>query len=62
MEENKLLQMALDNEQARLYYGCVLIYPRRFMNSMVLDALLCSLKDTYDFHKIMDVIKAMPKR
>ena len=59
---NKLLQNAIDNKQAIEYYGSYLIYPRRFLNSMVFDALLVSLKNDYDFFNIMGTIKAMPKR
>lgn len=50
------------NKQAKEYYGSFLIYPKRFLNSMVLDALLVSLKNDYDFFNIMGTIKAMPKR
>ena len=59
---NQLLQNAIDNKQAKEYYGSFLIYPKRFLNSMVLDALLVSLKNDYDFFNIMGTIKAMPKR
>ena len=58
---NKLLQDAIDKKKAKEYYGSILIYPKKFMNSMVLDALLVTLKDDYEFYKIMDCIKAMPK-
>lgn len=57
---NKLLDMAIENNQSKEYYGCYIIYPRRFMNTMVLDALLASMNDTYNFYKIMDSIKAVP--
>ena len=59
---NQLLQNAIDNKQVKEYYGSLLIYPKRFLNSMVLDALLVSLKNDYDFFNIMGTIKAMPKR
>ncbi len=59
---NQLLQNAIDNKQVKEYYGSFLIYPRRFLNSMVLDVLLVSLKKDYDFFNIMGTIKAMPKR
>ena len=59
--DNKLLLMAIANGQAKEYYGSYLIYPRKFMNSMVLDALLQSLNSTHDFVNIMGTIKAMPK-
>ena len=58
---NKLLQYAISERKAKEYYGSILIYPKKFMNSMVLDALLVTLKDDYEFYKIMDCIKAMPK-
>ena len=58
---NKLLQDAISDGKAKEYYGSILIYPRKFMNSMVLDALLVTLKDDYEFYKIMDCIKAIPK-
>lgn len=58
---NKLLQMAIENGQAKEYYGSYLIYPRQFLNSMVLDALLQSLNSTHNFYNIMGTIKAMPK-
>jgi hypothetical protein len=61
MTENKLLAMAIKNKQAKEYYGSYLIYPRRFTNSSVFDALLLSLQDTYNFYNIMGTIKAMPK-
>ena len=59
---NQLLQNAIDNKQVKEYYGSLLIYPKRFLNSMVLNALLISLKNDYDFFNIMGTIKAMPKR
>ena len=60
--ENKLLQMAIANGQAKIYYDTMyLIYPHKFLNTMVLDALLTSLKDEYNFYNIMGTIKAMPK-
>ena len=58
---NKLLLMAIENNQAKEYYGSYLIYPKRFMSSMVLDALLHSLNSTHNFYNIMGTIKAMPK-
>lgn len=58
---NKLLKDAIKEGKAKEYYGSILIYPRRFMNSMVLDALLVTLKNDYEFYKIMDCIKAIPK-
>lgn len=58
---NKLLQNAINEEKAKEYYGSILIYPRKFTNSMLLDALLVTLKNDYEFYKIMDCIKAMPK-
>jgi hypothetical protein len=58
---NNLLQMAITNGQAKEYYGSYLIYPRKFMNSMVLDALLQSMNNDYNFYNIMGTIKAMPK-
>lgn len=58
---NKLLQNAINEEKAKEYYGSILIYPKKFMNSMALDALLVALKNDYEFYKIMDCIKAMPK-
>ena len=57
----ELLQDAIKEGKAKKYYGSILIYPRKFMNSMVLDALLVTLKDDYEFYKIMDCIKAVPK-
>ena len=57
-----LLQMAIDNGQAKIYYDTMyLIYPHKFLNSMVLDALLTSMKNNYNFYNIMGTIKAMPK-
>ena len=56
---NNLLQMAIDNNQAKEYYGSYLIYPKRFMNSMVLNALLISLNKEYKFFNIMGIIKAV---
>lgn len=58
---NKLLQNAIKEGKAKKYYSSILIYPRRFMNSMVLEALLVTLKNDYEFYKIMDCIKAIPK-
>ena len=58
---NELLQDAINKGKAKEYYGSILIYPRKFMNSMVLDALLVTLKNDYEFYKIMDCIKAIPK-
>ena len=58
---NELLQNAIKERKAKEYYGSILIYPRRFMNTMVLDALLTTLKNDYEFYKIMDCIKAIPK-
>jgi hypothetical protein len=58
---NNLLQMAITNGQAKEYYGSYLIYPRKFMNSMVLDALLQFMNNDYNFYNIMGTIKAMPK-
>ena len=58
---NRLLQNAIDQGRAKEYYGSILIYPRKFMNSMVLDALLATLKNDYELYKIMDCIKAVPK-
>ena len=60
--ENKLLQMAIENGQVKIYYDTMyLIYPHKFLNSMVLDALLTSMKDKYNFYNIIGTIKAMPK-
>jgi len=59
--DNKLLLMAITNGQAKEYYGSYLIYPHKFMNSMVLEALLQSLNSTHNFYNIMGTIKAMPK-
>lgn len=58
---NKLLENAIKEGKAKEYYGSILIYPRKFMNSMMLDALLVTLKNDYEFYKIMDCIKAIPK-
>jgi hypothetical protein len=59
---NELLQMAIANGQAKIYYDKMyLIYPHKFLNSMVLNALLTSLKDNYNFYNIMGTIKAIPK-
>lgn len=58
---NDLLAMAIANGQAKEYYGSYLIYPHKFMNSMVLDALLQSLNSTHNFINVMGTIKAMPK-
>ena len=59
--DNDFLSMAIANGQAKEYYGSYLIYPRQFMNSMILDALLQSMNRAYDFVNIMGTIKAMPK-
>jgi len=57
-----LLQTAIDNGQAKIYYDTMyLIYPHKFMNSTVLDALLSSMNSEYNFYNIMGTIKAMPK-
>jgi hypothetical protein len=56
-----LLQNAIENKQAKEFYGAYIIYPRRFSNMNVLDALLISLKTEYNFFKIMDSIKAIKK-
>lgn len=57
-----LLQMAINNGQAKIYYDSMyLIYPRKFMNSTVLDALLESMNSDYNFYNIMGTIKAIPK-
>jgi len=53
--------MAIDNGQVKEYYGSYLIYPHKFMNSMVLNALLQSMNTEYNFYNIMGTIKAMPK-
>jgi hypothetical protein len=58
---NELLQLAITNSQAKPYHGSYLIYPRRFLNSMVLAALLVQIKKEFELVKIMDVIKAIPK-
>lgn len=58
---NKLLNLAIENKQAKEYYGNYLIYPKRFLNSFTLDMLLASLKDHFNFYNIMGTIKAMPK-
>ena len=58
---NNLLQNAINEGKAKNYYGSILIYPKKFMNSMVLDALLATLKNDYEFYKIMDCIKVIPK-
>lgn len=58
---SKLLQLAIENNQAKEYYGSFLIYPRRFMNSMVFDALLQELSKDFNFYNIMGTIKAMHK-
>lgn len=58
---NKLLQDAINKGMAKEYYGSILIYPKKFMNSVVLDTLLVALKNDYEFYKIMDCIKAIPK-
>lgn len=58
---SKLLEQAISNNQAKEYYGAYLIYPRRFMNSSVLDALLAEVKDEYELYNIMGTIKAMRK-
>ena len=59
--DNDLLAMAIANGQAKEYYGSYLIYPHKFMNSMVLNALLQSMNTEYNFYNIMGTIKAMPK-
>lgn len=58
---NKLLNLAIENNQAKEYYNSYLIYPKRFLNSFTLDMLLASLKDSFNFYNIMGTIKAMPK-
>ena len=62
MNTKTLLQMAIENNQAKEYYGSILIYPKKFMNDFVLNALLHNLKNEYEFINIMGTIKAMPKR
>lgn len=59
--KEELIKLAIKNNQAKEYYGSYLIYPRRFMNSKVLNALLVSLNKDYTFCNIMGTIKAIPK-
>jgi len=58
---NELLTKAIENKQAKNYYGSVIIYPRRFSNMYLLDMLLNTLKNDYNFYKIFDTIKAVKK-
>jgi hypothetical protein len=58
---NKLLDMAIKDGKAKEYYGAYIIYPKLFMSDYVLNALLGSMKNDYDFYHIMDAIKAVKK-
>lgn len=56
----EVVKMCIENEQIKEYYGSYLIYPKRFMNSMVMNKVLTELKNNgYKFYRIMDVIKAI---
>ena len=56
----EVVKTCIENEQIKEYYGSYLIYPKRFMNSMVMNKVLTELKNNgYKFYRIMDVIKAI---
>ena len=52
---------AIKQGKMKEYYGCYIIYPRRFSNYITMEKILAELKTDYDFYKIMDCIKAIPK-
>ncbi len=56
------LNLALETGTAKIEYpGIIEIYPRKFMNTTVLNALLIELKPTHNFYKVFNVIRAFEK-
>lgn len=57
---NKYLNEAINKGYAKEYYKSYLIYPKKFMNSFLLNILLKTMEnDGYKFYRIMDTIKAI---
>lgn len=63
MEENKILEYAISTNKAVKYSnGSIVIYPKRFTSSLLLEALLQTLDHNYKLYKVMGgAIKAIPK-